>query len=262
MEISKAQEIFGWVATSLTMCFYISPVIPFINVLKGKLRYEDTPIIVISTSYVNCFCWYIYGDMIFSDQIQICNKIGAISSLLLICIYLIYEIKAYTIDAILNALIVISGSFTIYRAISIMIDNSNVLGKICIGTSCIVFLSPIQLIIRVIKEKNYFLIPIYTAWISLIASSCWTTYGIYLADFNVMFPNCVGVILAIVQILVYLNYKRRYPTIGEKDFTSTIGIENTFNDEGKKEDTTIKGDEDAQVNSKDKPVKIVEKIDN
>ena len=96
----------------------------------------------------------------------------------------------------------------------------------------------------------------------MIASSCWTTYGIYLADFNVMFPNCVGVILAIVQILVYLNYKRRYPTIGEKDFTSTIGIENTYNDEVKKEDITIKGDEDVQNNSKDKPVKIVEKIDN
>ena len=71
--------------------------------------------------------------------------IGAISSLFLICVYLIYEIKSYAIDAILNALIVISGTFTIYRAISIMIDNSNVLGKICIGTSCVVFLSPIQL---------------------------------------------------------------------------------------------------------------------
>jgi solute carrier family 50 protein (sugar transporter) len=188
--------------------------------------------------------------------------VGALSSLFLICVYLIYEIKSYPIDAILNALIIISGSFTINRAISILIDNSNVLGRICIGTSCIVFLSPIQLILRVIKEKNYFLIPIYTAWISLIASSCWTTYGIYLSDFNVMFPNCIGIILAIVQILVYLNYKRRYPTIGEKDFTSTIGIENTYNDEGKKEDITIKGDEDAQTNSKNKPVKIVEKIEN
>ena len=158
MEVGKAQEIFGWVATCLTMCFFISPIIPFINVLKGKLRYEDTPIVVISASYVNCFCWYIYGDMIFSDQIKICNMIGAISSLLLICVYLIYEIKAYTIDAILNALIVISGSFTLYRAISIMIDSSNVLGKICIGASCVVFLSPIHLIIRVIKKKNYFFI--------------------------------------------------------------------------------------------------------
>ena len=128
---------------------------------------------------------------------------------------------------------------------------------------CCIFVSNSTIvIIRVIKEKNYFLIPIYTAWISLIASSCWTTYGIYLYDFNVMFPNCVGVILAIVQILVYLNYKRKYPTIGEKDFTSTIGIENTYNDEGKKDEITIKSDEDVQNNSKDKPVKIVEKVDN
>ena len=59
--MDKVQEIFGWIATCLTMCFYISPVFPFINVFKNKLNYEDTPIIVVTTSYLNCFCWYIYG---------------------------------------------------------------------------------------------------------------------------------------------------------------------------------------------------------
>ena len=140
-----------------------------------------------------------------------------------------------------------------------MIDDDDVIGRICIGTSCIVFLSPIQLIYRVIKEKNYFLIPIHTAWVSLAASSCWTAYGVYLTNINVIIPNSVGIILAIVQIIVYLNYKRKYPAIGDKEFTSTIGIENTGFEEGKKDEgNTIKIEEDIQ-NSKEKPVKIVEK---
>ena len=260
--MEKAKEIFGWVATGLTMCFYISPVIPFINVFKGRLNYEDTPAIIITTSYVNCFCWYIYGDMISSDQIKMCNMIGAISSLILICIYLIYELRKYAVDAILNALIIITGTYAVYRGLTVVIDDEVIIGKICIGTSCVVFLSPIQLIYRVVKEKNYFLIPIYTAWVSLASTSCWVTYGIGLKDFNIVFPNAIGIILAILQIFIYLNYKRNYPSIGDKEFTSTIGIENTGNEEGKKEETSIKVDEDSHSNVKEKPVKIVIKNEN
>jgi len=257
--MDKAQEIFGWVATCLTMCFYISPVFPFINVFKRKLSYEDTPIVIVSTSYLNCFCWYVYGDMIFSNQIKICNMVGACSSLILISIYLLYEIRKYTLDAILNILIISSGSYALYNGFIVLIDDDDVIGRICVGTSCIVFLSPIQLIYRVIKEKNYFLIPIQQAWVSLVASSCWTAYGVYLSNINVIIPNTVGIILAIVQIIVYYNFKSKYPAIGDKDFTSTIGIENTGFEEGKKDEgTTIKIDEDIKT-SKEKPVKIVEK---
>ena len=256
---NNLQEIFGWVATSLTMCFFISPVIPFINVFKGKLSYEDTPAVVITVSYVNCFCWYIYGNMIQSNQVKLCNLIGAISSLILICIYLIYELRKYTLDAILNAIIIVTGSYAVYRGITILIDDDKILGKICNCTSIIVFLSPIQLVLRVIKEKNYFLIPIYTAYVSFIASSCWVIYGIFFKNFYIVFPNSFGIILAVVQVYVYKKYKRKYPEIGEKDFSSTIGIESTGIDDGKKEETTIKGDEDNQTKTKAKPVKIISK---
>ena len=261
--MDKIQEIFGWVATSLTMCFYISPVIPFINVFKGKLNYEDTPVIIISTSYVNCFCWYIYGDMIFSDQIKLCNLIGAFSSLILICIYLAFEIRKYTIDAILNSLIIATGTYVVYQGLTIIINNESIIGKICNCTAIIVFLSPIQLIYRVINEKNYNLIPIYTAYVSFVASSCWVSYGVFLKDIYVILPNLVGIILAIIQIYVYTSYKRKNPAIGERDFTSTIDIVNTGLDEGKKEErTNIKIDEETQNNSKEKPVKIIEKVEN
>ena len=47
----------------------------------------------------------------------------------------------------------------------------------------------------------------------------------------------------------------------QKNDTSTIDIENTGNDD-RREDTTIKDDEEIQNNSKGKPVKIVSKLDN
>ena len=121
--MDNLEDIFGWVALALTMFIYISPTIPFFNVLRGLISYEETPGILVSATYVNCFCWYIYGDMIFSDQVKICNCIGAICSLCFITIYLVYEIKKYTLDAILNALIIITGSYATYRGLTIVVDD-------------------------------------------------------------------------------------------------------------------------------------------
>ena len=252
--MEKVRESFGWAATALTMCFYISPTIPFINVFKGRISYEDTPAIIITTSYINCFCWYIYGDMISSDQIKICNLIGAISSLILICIYLAFELKKYTIDAILNASIVCSGSFAAYRGFTILVEDDTLIGKVCICTSCIVFMSPIQIIYRVSKEKNYNLIPIYTSWVSIFSTSFWITYGVLTTDIYIIFPNLIGLILGIIQICIYLTYKRKYPGIGEREFTSTIGIETTGFEEDKKE-------ENNQSNTNERPVRIIRKSD-
>ena len=258
--MSNIEEIFGWVATSLTMCFFISPIIPFINVMRGKLNYEDTPIIIVSASYVNCFCWYIYGNMIKSDQVRLCNMVGAISSLILILIYLIFEIRKFVLDSILNALITITSSYALYNTLTFLIDDQSIIGKICNCTSIIVFLSPIQLIYRVIREKIYFLIPIYTAYVSFVSSSCWVIYGISFKNMYIVFPNTFGIVLAIVQIIVYFNYKNKFPNFGDKD-NSTIGIESTVTEDGKKDEpTTIKIDEDNQSYEKVRPVKIVSKV--
>ena len=257
----KIQDLFGWTATCSTMCFYFSPIFPFINVLKGKINYEDTPGILVTSIYINCFCWYIYGDTIFSEPIKICNLIGAIISFFLMLIYLAYEIKKYTVDAILNILIIFTGSYAVSKGFTIMIDDDTIIGKICFGTSCLVLPTPIQLIYRVMKEKNYNLISIYLACISLVSSCFWIIHGVFIKDLYIVFPNIIRIILSKIQIFIFLKYKRKYPGIGERD-SSTIGIETNENEKEKKEEESNKDDEDVSATEKEKAVKIVSKIDN
>ena len=262
--MDNLEDIFGWAATCFTICIYIGPILPFIKVIKGKISYEETPGVLVSATYVNCFCWCIYGDMIFSDQVKICNLIGSIITITLISIYLVYEIRKYTLDAILNALIIITGSYATYRGLTIVVDDDAIIGKICNITSIIVYLSPMYLIYKVIKEKNnYILIPIYIAWATLISSGLWIIYGIIIKDVYIMIPNVIGIVLAIIQICIYFLFKSKYPTFGEreKDTSTSIDIENTPNDD-RREDTSIKDDEEIQNNNGGKPVKIVSKLDN
>jgi uncharacterized protein with PQ loop repeat len=250
------QEGFGWVATGLTIFSFISPVFPYLNVLRGKLNFEDTPAVLVTTCYVNYFCWYVYGDMIFSDQIKFCYMSGSFINLILMIIYLIYEIRRYLVDTILNTLILITGTWALYRALTIIIDDDRIVGKICVGTSCIVFLSQVQIIYKVLKDRNYNLIPIYNCWIALFYSICWVVYGIFITDFYVVFPNAICIVLSLVQVIMYINLSKKYPAIGKNEFSSTIGIETTSNEETKKEDTPIKIDEESDVKGKEKPVKI------
>ena len=81
-------------------------------------------------------------------------------------------------------------------------------------------------------------------------------YGIFITDFYVVFPNAICIVLSLVQVIMYINLSKKYPAIGKNEFSSTIGIETTSNEETKKEDTPIKIDEESDVKGKEKPVKI------
>ena len=257
--MDNSQEYFGWAAACLNVCHYIAPVIPFINVIKGKLNYEDTPGVFISTCYANSFVWYIYGDMILSDQIKIANCIIACISLILIFIYLIYELKKYWLDSILNALILMSGSWAVYRTLVYLVDDEKIIGKIAVATLLLVYLNPIYILYKVIKEKNYIIIPIYPIWVYLFGCVAWIIYGIYLSDLYIVIPHIGGIIISLLQILIFVNYKRKYPVINEKIYSSTIGIESTGKEEPKIKENSVKIDENLP--GKEKPVKIITKTE-
>ena len=257
--MESLQEFFGWVATVLSIISFIFPIFPYLNVIRGKLNFEDTPAVHVTTTYINYFCWYVYGDMIFSNQLKYCYLIGSIINCILMVIYLVYEVKKYLIDSILNALILITGTWALYRALIIIIDDDRIVGKICVGTCFIVYLSPIQIIYRVLKDKNYLLIPIYNCWLIFSYSISWVVYGIYITDTYVIVSYSVSIVLSLLEIAIYLNYKQKYPSIGEREFSSSIGIESSNDESTKKEEMPIKLTEEneEEIKEKNKPVKIL-----
>ena len=62
-------ELVAWTAAALSLVYYISPIVPFFDVLKGKLYFEDSPGILVTCCYVNCLVWFIYGKLISNIQI-------------------------------------------------------------------------------------------------------------------------------------------------------------------------------------------------
>lgn len=233
----ESNEFVGYIAAVLSIIFYISPIIPFYNVLKGKLYFEDSPGFFVTICYTNCLVWFVYGKLIGNIQIEYSNLFSGCFCIVFLTIYLCYEIKKYLLDTILNALIIISGTWSIYRIFANIIGDDIIAGKFCFCTSIALYCFPIYIIYRVIQAKNYFLIKIYSSTSYLFSCISWVIYGILSNNYYIVCPYAIGAVLYFILIMVYLAYKRKYPLIGGKGLSSTIGIEIGGNEEGRREES-------------------------
>ena len=250
------QELFGWVAAIMTIYFFIAPAVPFYYVFKGKLSYEETPGPYITLVYLNCLCWYVYGDYIYSDQMKLCYLIGIISSFILLAIYLLYEQKKYTHDAILNAVIIVNATLVIYKGLNVVVDDVDNIARICLAISLPILLYPIHTIYQAIKRRNYYIIPYKTAWYSMAVSLCWIIYSVLFDEFYIILPNVFIYILSSIQILIYFRYKKIYPNPDDNTI-SIIEIQKEEKEELKEKKEKKNKKEDSQVDMDEKPVQIV-----
>lgn len=255
----KVQDSFGCTGAAITLFFILAQIVPFYNVIKGKLNFEDSPWKFATLSYINCICWYLYGDLLYSFELKYCYFVGAIISCSYLCIYLFFEMKKDAVDTILNALLLISGSYMIYIAFTEMIDNDKIIGLICVGAYLLTFIFPIILIYRVLSQKNYYLIKYHKECLSLFESICWVVYGVLFDEVFVALPHIFKIVLDLTKIIIFFNYRKKYPRIGDKDTNSNVVFDTEGSEETKKGAISINEDE-TQSNLKEKPVKIIEKI--
>ena len=263
MEKTWTEEILGWTAFAFNSYFILYPTFAFYDVVKGKLNFEDSPYNYAAVNYLNCLCWLLYSDLLYSDQIKVINLIGTTINGIFLLIYLYYEIKKYTIDAILNGLILASGTYMIYLSLTVMIEDDTIIGRICSASYCLLFYFPMELIYRVIKQKNFMLIPFCSAWGSMFMSIFWILYGIIITEIYLVIPHCINVILATVEIILFLNYRKKYPINISNEFSSTYEFENPETNEIKEEKHKMKDiNEESEPTLQEKPVNILEKENN
>ena len=214
-------QIFGWVGTIIATYFYISPVVPFYQVLTYKLDYRDSPGVLLIMSFMNCILWACYGLRKDDFMVYFANGIGGAITLVWITIYLIFFGKRSL------GLAIIFNIGLIFIIAGIMLFCFKILGTDLIGYIAMIFnvlmyAAPGEKIYKVITTNNYKLIPIFSTIGGLACSLCWLMYGIYQKDWKLYVPNALGLAFAVLQVVVYLIYylknKEKTPDFpGEND---------------------------------------------
>ena len=88
------------------------------------------------------------------------------------------------------------------------------------------YAAPGEKIYTICKNGNYKLIPIWSTLGGLACSTSWMFYGIYKDDKYLIIPNALGCASAIVQLIVFIVYRKKY-------FNKMNNKKNEENDENK-----------------------------
>ena len=254
-----AETYVSWLSIGLSTCFYSYQIIPFYNALRGKLNYELTPIMLVSTLYMDCLTWWIYGNKMNCNPIIYANCIGGCILLTLILIYLGLEVRKYFLDTVLNLIILILGSMVIYKGLTLVLVEPDKNGLIAIGTKVITFISPSYIIYKVIREKNPNLIILPLVIINFVSCIIWFIFAGMINNEHLKWANCIGILFSIIQVMTFFVYKNII--IGNLN-NSTIEIEASSDDNKKEAVSPMNFDEEKEEKVKEKPVKIITKMEN
>jgi hypothetical protein len=115
-------------------------------------------------------------------------------------------------------------TFSLYISLAIIINDKDTLGEVCFIVCSISYISPTQLLIKVLNKKDYKIIPIFSAIISALGFGSWTIFGLFQFSATIIIPNLVGFIFSAAQIIIYRLYKNKKALVEEIGNISTSVI--------------------------------------
>ena len=209
----KLKIIFGIVGSITSSIIYLSPIIPFYKILKDELKYKKYPGLILFLSLMNCILWADYGLLISDKYIYISNTIGGILLLVWITIYLFFLLKKnFKLSLGFNFFLIISITF-IMSLFYFVVPNYGT-GIAATFFNILLYVMPVKNILKVIEKTNIKYIPIFSAILGLINSTCWLIYAICSNEYNIYYQiliaQGIGFVLGIFQIVIYIMYYFKY----------------------------------------------------
>ena len=199
------QDFFSVAGTISCVSLTLSPSVPIFQVLKGKEKIdiipEGTICFLLLARLVWASVWIITGR-----KIALLNcTIGVTASNIFITLYCYLYFNRSCIKTFFSFILLLSleGGF-LYA--SILWGNYIILSYIAMTCKIIMSISPAQKIMRVIREKNYKLIPIYSAMTNIFCSFFWFCYGICINLYGQIISNLIGLSFSVANSLIWLCY--------------------------------------------------------
>lgn len=204
MEISV---IVSWIGTVIGIILNISPIIMFWNIFLGKESIRVVPEAMLIFNILCSSLWACYWKLqedkfvpFFSAFIGL--DLSEVFALVFLFYYAEKNWKKYLVYAFLEINLVIEFNYVLLKIIA----DYNIIGKIAVLVNIVNYIAPGQNIAKVIREKDYTLIPIAS---TLSGASCgltWFIFGLLIMDWNTIIPNALGLIFAFINCTVWAYY--------------------------------------------------------
>ena len=211
--------IFGWVGNALALYFYIAPIVPFVKVIKGQMTWKQSPGVLLLCSFLNCILWSDYGLITNQFLLYLANGLGGTITLIYITIFLIHVADRKVLLSLFYNFFLICCIVEIYFVFYYLVP-SKVTGIIANVFNVLMYAAPGEKIYQICKGASYQLIPIWSTIGGTACSTSWMCYGIYQKDIYVVIPNALGVLASIVQIVIFVIYRRKQKNKAQSEETT------------------------------------------
>ena len=200
-----AATIFPILGTIFSVFLSFSPTVPFIQVFKRKEKIEILPEGMLLCQLLNRLLWgsvWVLTKRII-PFINAAVGIFITSVFIVLYFYLYFDRLYYKTFMGLISLIVFEFSIAI---IAISYGDVPTVSLLAMIFNVAMYIAPGQKILRVIKEKNYKLIPIRSTIVSILCSGSWLIYGIVINLIAQIIPNALGLFFSIANTLAWIYF--------------------------------------------------------
>jgi uncharacterized protein with PQ loop repeat len=198
-------DCFSIVGTIISFCLSFTPTVPFVKVFKGEEKIDILPegllLFLILTRLVWGSVWILTGR-----KIALLNSVLGIAVcniFVILYFYLYFKrscVKAFFSGILLHIIEVAICYGGVFWGNHLILSYTAMVFNVCM------FISPGQKIIRVIREKNYKLIPIVSTIVNIMCSSAWLGYGICINLITQIIPNALGLFFSIANTLAWTYF--------------------------------------------------------
>ena len=171
--------------------------------MKSNHNTRKLSIIPYLAVLTNCVVWSAYGRMEQELPVLAANLIGILVGIYCTSIYHLYSIYPplpiyYTMTAVI----------IICTLLLSVLGLINLVGFIAMLLAISVYASPLSTLQIVLQERSTRSMPFFTSLAAWLTSFAWALYGGIIArDLMVLLPSIIGILLAYVQLLMYVLYR-------------------------------------------------------
>lgn len=201
------------VAATLASCYLYFSLTPELRRVHSEKSIVSLPLLPILSMLASAACWVIYG-CVSGDYfpVAVTNTVGVLLSLGYLTVYARHaaELKSRVLYQATGVILVIIAvvCYCIWCPFS---HHSLKLqtGYLACVISALLFGSPLVVVKRVLAEKNAEYLPRTMVLSGLVNSFLWAVDGIIVDDLFVATPNCINLLLGLLQLALILIYPKR-----------------------------------------------------
>lgn len=213
--------VFGLLGNVISFMVFLAPVHTFGTIYKKKSA-EGFQSINYVVGLFSAMLWIYYAFLRPGNMLLVTiNSFGCFIETVYLLFYLFYASRNARIRTAWILLITLLGFGVIilvtqWRLLVKPENRGEVIGWICLVFSLCVFVAPLAILRKVIRTKSVEYMPILLSVFLTLSAVVWFFYGLFLHDLNIAIPNVLGLILGVLQIVLYFVYKGKKQAIDQK----------------------------------------------